>query len=312
MSNNMIVSRSHKDYRHGRSKQDYEKKLTEEFLNRLKVRENRTIHVADKPDVFVFLNSIKIGIELTELHSQVWDHDSLHRARYEKWWKVAERLDDRLAQKGLTHVHGTVYFKRKPYENFLQLDADKLIEDLVRVCQEPMPESCCDLFEFSSSSYICECVKWIHIELLDDNRMNSLWWCENLHSGIIASPEGALQDRVAEKAEKSKDYDWSDALGKWLVIVAPGFCPSNVGIMSIYGDVENQPSNLHDSGTFDYIFFWDGFSEKIWELYPAQQLIFEAKDQKCVVYDSRLPSYTRRSVDVKGAGGAAGCADGGY
>jgi len=250
---------------------------------------------SERPDFFVSLDSKKIGIEITVYHNDVGRHGSEGRKRYEQWWDIALLLKENLKRVGLGHVHGTVHFYDEAYENLQTLDVAQFALEVTKLCHRLQPDANnVSVEEFSQYPYLNKTVAKIELEWLNPRQLDVVWACSHLHSGPIPSSTPILNSIIKGKLEKGKNYNWQGAVGRWLVIVAPAFNTSTTGIF----DESIRDYNVN-SDVFDRIYFWDWYSEKIWELHPHVQLVYHENDLGPALDTVKLPGYLGLAITVQ-------------
>lgn len=177
-------------------------------------------------------------------------------------------------------------FKRRAYREIWKIDQKKLIKDLIDICKaiDIRNPKCFDNNDFSRNSYIQKTISGISFHILKEGD-NVLWWCSHLQSGPVADPVQVIPKIVNKKIQSGENYDWQDADSHWLIITALSLGLSDTGVI-----LRNEKQlKLKRQDVFDYIYYWDKFSEEIWEIYPNFRIILDVGNK--AIYVSRLPKH---------------------
>lgn len=261
-----------------------EREVLDGFLKRLQINPTR-LEPSEKPDFFVHLSSVKIGVEITHYHSDSGiKGGSTIRKSFEEWYNIASILKTRLQKNNLHHFYGAVFFRT----NITNINKHRLVDELVQLCKNlnPTKMKCFDYTDFSSYPYLRELVEKIHMDYLDSVE-DIFWWHADLKSGVLPDPINAIQKLITKKLSSAKLYDWQNAEGRWLVIAAMALNLADTGIID--GVDQLKQLAIPNQDIFDQIYYWDKFSEEIWEVYPKPRIVFEVK--KNSLYVNRFPDY---------------------
>ncbi|MBK6767137.1 MAG: hypothetical protein IPG71_12825 [bacterium] len=285
----MTDSRSNHDAADDNSGKAHERLWLEHVLTRFGLSAKIGKRESERPDFFVLISSQKIGIEITVYHNDVGRRGSEGRIRYELWWDIALLLKENLKRVGIGNLHGTVHFHDEAYENLQALDIEQFVLEITKLCVRlEGGTGNTSIEDFSQYPYLHNTLAKIELEWVNPRQVDVVWACSHLHSGPIPSSTPILNSIIEGKLEKGKHYDWQGAIGRWLVIVAPAFNTSTTGIF----DESIRDYNI-DSDVFDRIYFWDWYSEKIWELHPKVQLVYQENDYGPALDKAKLPEYVR-------------------
>jgi hypothetical protein len=273
-----------------RSGKKAEKQLVLEFLHRLQLKPKQ-VRSSERPDFRLFFPETEVGLELTLLYSDTTSRGSKDRQAFESWYRLALSLRQELISAGLPYVYGTVSFKNK--EQLLRVPARKFIQEIVTFCKANRIKrrDCISFTQFAAFPTLETYVSSIHVDSTYPSK-GVLWWCEHLQSGYVTDAVPALIESIGNKERLARNYSWKAGQEKWLLVVARALMLADTGLLDQTElELVNKQASVQ---MFDRIYYWDCFSEKVWEVWPRPRILLDGGAAK--IYVSRLPFAKSRSL----------------
>lgn len=240
---------------------------------KLEDRQSRLRPEDNEPDFIVHLkNNKRLGFEFTFYYSDQ------SRGTFERWSKISNIIKDKLLKNGngQEYLYGAIHFK-DPYISLDGIDKEKFADECVDVVKYLISETklrheCFSFNDFTQFPYLETYVDHIHFDNTFPEK-GILWWHASLQSGFVDDPIIILPKIINGKNKKNYKKDDLDSLS--LVICASALTLGDTGMMT-----KDDLKKLAKIDTpFDKIFYWDKFSENIFEIYPLRKLIFDGKSQ---------------------------------
>lgn len=272
--------------------------MIEGFLKRLQVGFEKN-QENESPDFFVSLNNgKKIGLEFTLYYNDSKIRGSNGRAIFEKWSKIANKLKEKFLKNksGLKYWYGAVSFKKKK-QKLSDLDIDKFVEEIFLFCIKTLnrnrKEKCFNISDFRESSYLKKFIDGIHFHNTFPES-GVLWWHSALQSGAVPSPNSSLYKIIGNKNKIAQKNYKKNADYLILVICARALSLCDFGVL-----LEDDLAKLKKikQSVFDIIYFWDKFSENIFEIYPKQRIVLDCGKKS--IYISRIPNDFQIKRNIK-------------
>lgn len=269
------------------SKKEKERKTLYEFLKFILTSPLR-IESVESPDFFIYLPSTKIGVEIIDYHNDSTVIGSSERRRFQTWFKIASKLQTELNIVGLINLYGVVSFRKQIYKELWTINKNEFIKRVVNLCKKEINKNKIKNFNLNISydDFLSKTVDSIFISRL--NKSNDiLWWCSHLQTGKVPDPTFIIPKQVRRKVLLGEKYEWHNARGKWLIIVANAFGIFDSGFIK---DINHlKEIKIKKQNIYDHIYYWDRFSEQIWEIYPTKRIVVDPSVRS--IYVSRLPQY---------------------
>jgi hypothetical protein len=278
------------------SKKGAEEAILDGFLRRLGVNiADVEIQRRERPDFIVGIRALSIGIELTRYHFDQRKRGSLHHVLFEDWRRVARKLTTESDSRGrvLESWFGAVHFKA-PYDRSLRtLDYSIFTDEVIRLAQQRLTGTQSRapvlLDDFSASPYLNDVVERISCANTFPET-NALWWHASLQVGTVPNPILPIL-RIIRKKDAAA-AGWPKCANQtWLVVFARAAHLSEMGILT--GVRNLTPFQALSLKGFDKVFFWDKFTEAIWELWTEPRVILDHDGRTSVVHINRIPDCLR-------------------
>lgn len=280
------------------SKKLAERTVVLDFLRRLGVdleQDRLTDH--ESPDFLVQLPKNKVGLEVTNYHWDSTKRGSKRHKLFEQWRKIALALRRELSShgKGLEFWYGAVHF-RSPYDASLDgLNRSRFIRELIHLAEERLRDRTDKKIVMKHlSKYPClqETVHYISCMRTSPEK-HVLWWHASLQSGPVGDPIPVLHAIIEEKDRAAKKYRREGFNDLWLLVFARAANLSESAVIGAVGPFATlRPQAL------DRVFFWDKFSESVWELWPRRHALLDHDGKHFLLHVNRLPEALKGMLRV--------------
>ncbi|MBK9220681.1 MAG: hypothetical protein IPO16_00990 [Saprospiraceae bacterium] len=277
-----------------RNQKDYEKDIFMDFAIRIGI-ENFKIFQQNppKPDIIIHIqmqnhvNEIQIGCEIKDLYWDKTKKGSIEKKRFENWKSFARIIRAELdnLNNGFEYLYGVVSLIDFDILNSKE-DQKRLAKEFIEFLKDERLPLNKKYTEFVDQKVLSENVSDLRIETYAERGI--LWWETSLLTGMKNYNLDIFQNEIEQK--NSKKYDFTNCDEKWLLFFAES---NNLGnAISFPFEVIDKPS-IKSAHMFDRVFYFDYFSQSIYQLWPDFKKMFGIEQGKNIryIYSSSLPNW---------------------
>jgi hypothetical protein len=273
------------------SKKEKERRVLQEFLQRLQLR-YYNIDDRERPDFILQFSheewQTSVGCELTHYFMDNGDRGAPEARFVRQWRRFAKSLRAALDSEGgqYRYYYGAIHFRVSSFDVFDRVDSDGLVAEIVRAAKTADGVGPLANFDIKTSPILAQHVHHIYVK---DTAPETgiIWWPAHLQTGVIADPRERLVEIVKDKNTKAATFNWNGANEKWLLIYSEsGGISDSVGP---YADPEIR--KYLGRLAFDRVYVWNKFMESIEEIYPGFVTIFDVRSK--VLHRSLYPLAIR-------------------
>lgn len=272
------------------SGKEEERDILKKFLLRLSCRD-LNIEDSERPDFFLrFNSSFCVGCEITKFSNDQSSKGSIQQKFISQWRSFALKLTEQLKKNDLEGIYGAIHFKESNL-NISELNDSQFIAELVKLVNLNKTVNRIDNFETDDYPISTKLIEHIYLEKTDTNK---LWWPAHLQSGTVDDPTDALIKIISNKCKKASSYNWENVKDKWLLIYAP--CEGLTDIADIHSTIDLAlPTN-----SFDRVFLWNKFDERISQLLPEYKNILSWDRNEPLLDWDNMPAYLKKYARIGG------------
>ncbi len=247
----------------------------------------------EEPDVYLTLQSssegFRMGCEVTRV--LVTDPKSGSKTRKFRgfWSKLFDDIEKERSGRPLPRA--LVAF-RDSISNFRPA-RDEIKEELKRAGALLEREIEIELSpDDSRFPNLAKSISWIRRQ---EHKQDLRWWPIDLKSGEVSDLVPYIQSSYLQKCRRGLKYSWDPCCdGKLLLLVAEGLGLDDIAVVRGPFDLSTDVKC-----PFDWVWLFDRFSGKVWQLYPDFQNLCKSSGRNgSIIYRSCLPSVLRRFVEV--------------